>query len=232
MSIRGTYIKSKRLFDKLSSFGIKYTSEQKLFKSLALFDFESICVQEETLRDTNKTTWIGKHVPISVPISSNLVEEPFFLCNFDPHHHVASFIGALENLASQSKAKMKNLFPDIESTKNIKLGSILEKLTQRHNRRERFDMSQDDCHNEICPTTQFSQIQKNQLIDLQEPLERYCNVSPVFGFNSTRYDLNLINSDLLPILVNERDIQPLLPRKRTSSSRSNLVTLTFNYWVY
>ena len=61
------------------------------------------------------------------------MEEPFFLCISDPQNLVASFIGALENLAFQSKAKMKNLFLDIETTKKIKLGSILEKLTQRHN---------------------------------------------------------------------------------------------------
>ena len=94
MSIRET------LFDKLDSFGIKYTCEQKLFKNLAIFNFESICFQEETFRDTNTTTWIGKHVPICVSISSNLANEPIFLCNSDPHHLVESFIGALENLAA------------------------------------------------------------------------------------------------------------------------------------
>ena len=83
------------LFDKLDSFGINYTSEQKLFKNIAIFDFESVCVHEETFRDTITTTWIGKHVPISVSISSNLVEEPIFLCNSDPQHLVASFIGVL-----------------------------------------------------------------------------------------------------------------------------------------
>ena len=191
------------LFDKLDSFGIKYTSEQKLFKKLAIIDFESIFVQEETFRGTNTTTWIRKHVPISVSISSNLVEEPIFLYNSDPHHLVSSFIGALENLASQSKSKVKNLFLDIETTIKIKLGSTLDKLTQRHNRREQADL--DDCDNEICASTHFLQIQKNQLIDLQESLERYCNVLPVFGFNSGKYDLNLIKSYLLPILLNERE---------------------------
>ena len=82
-------------FAKLDSFGIKYTSEQKLFKNLAEVDFESICVQEETFKDTNTTTWIGKHVPISVSTSSKFVVEPIFICNSDPHHLVASFIGAL-----------------------------------------------------------------------------------------------------------------------------------------
>ena len=57
------------------------------------------------------------------------------------------------------------------------------------------------------------QIQKNQLIDLQESLERYCNVLLVFGFNSAQYDLNLIKSYLLPILINERDIEPTVIKK-------------------
>ena len=212
---RNVYQIRETLFDKLDSFGIKYTSEQRLFKSLAIFDFESICVREETFRDTNATTWIGKHVPMSVSISSNPVKEPIFLFNSDPHHLVASFIRALENLASQSKAKMKNLFLDIETTIKNKLGNILEKLTQRHNRREhaRFDKSQDDCDNEICASTQFLELQKNQLIDLQESLERYCNDLPVFGFNSGKYDVKLIKSDLLPILVNERDIEPTVFKK-------------------
>ena len=97
---RNVYQIRETLFHKLDSFGIKCTSEQKFFKNLTKFDFESICVHEETFRDKNTRTWIGKHVPISVSISSNLVEEPIFLCNSDPHHLVASFIGALEYLAS------------------------------------------------------------------------------------------------------------------------------------
>ena len=149
------------LFDKLDSFGINYTSEQKFFKKLAIFDFESFCVEEQTFRDTITTTWIGKHVPISVSISSNLVEVPIFLCNSDLHHLVASFIGVPGNLASQSKAKMKNLFLDIETTIKNKLGSILEKLTQRHNRRGQADL--DDCDNETCASTQFLHIQKKSV---------------------------------------------------------------------
>ena len=69
-------------------------------------------------------------------------------------------------------------------------------------------MIQNDFDSETCASTQFLQIQKNQRFDLQETLERFCNVLPVFGFNSEKYDLNLIKSYLLPILVNERGIEP------------------------
>ena len=208
---RNVYQIRETLFDKLDSFGINHTSEQKLFKNFGIFDFESMCVQEETFRDTITTTWIGKHIPIPVSISSNLVEEPIFLCNSYPHHLVASSTGVIENLASQSKAKMKNLFLDIETTIRLELGSILEKLTQRHNRREQADL--DDCDNETCASTQFLQIHTNQLIDLQESPERYCNVLPVFGFNSAKYDLRLFKSYLLPILINEREIEPTVIKK-------------------
>ena len=203
------------LFDKLDSFGIKFTSQQKFFKNLAKFDFESICVEEKSFKDKKTTTWIREHAPILVSISSKPVEEPVFFYNSDPHHIVTSFIGTLVALALQSKAQMKLVFLDIKATIKIKLGSTSEKLTSRRNRREhaRFYISQDDCDNEVYTTTQFLQIHENQLIDLQEPLVYFCNVLPVFGFNSAKYDLNLNKSYLLPILVNERDLEPTVVEK-------------------
>ena len=94
------------LFDKLDGFGIGYEEGQKLFENLSVFDFESICVPSNGLKDTNTTTWIGKHEPISVSISSNLIQETFFLCNKDPKTMIVSFVEALEELASKSKAEM------------------------------------------------------------------------------------------------------------------------------
>ena len=78
----------------------------------------------------------------------------------------------------------------------------MEKLTQRHNRREstRFDMNEDDCDNEICASTHFLQIQKKSI-----------NWSS--RISGTLYDFNLIKSYLLPILVNERDIEPTVIKK-------------------
>ena len=71
----------------------------------------------------------------------------------------------------------------------------------------------DDCDNETCTSTQFFQIQKKQLTDLQEHLDRYCKILNVFGFNSAKYDLNLKKSYLLPILINERNIEPTVIKK-------------------
>ena len=79
---------------------------------------------------------IGKHVLITVSISSKLIQEPIFLCNDTLHHLVSFFITALEGLATQSKAQMKTKFSEIETAIKIKLFKLLEQLNQRHNRAE------------------------------------------------------------------------------------------------
>ena len=208
---KNAYQPEKTLFEKLDSFGIEYTIEQTLFKNSATSDFESICVQEESFKDTDATEWIGKHISISVSISLNLVKEPIFLCYSDPHHLDTSFIGALEILVLQSKVIIKNLFSDIKTTMRIKLGSILEKLTRRHIRKEQADL--DDCDNETYSSIEVLHIQKKQLYGLQEHRERYCNVSPIFGFNSAEYGLNLMKSSLFPIFVEKRTIEPTVIKK-------------------
>ena len=62
-------------------------------------------------------------------------------------------------------------------------------------------------------------MQKNQLIQLLENLKRYGNVIYVFGLNGAKYDLHSIKSYLLPILVNERDIEPTVIKEAITSSR-------------
>ena len=111
---------------------------------------------------------------------------------------------------------MKLNFIEVETAIKIKLCAILEQLNQRRNQAERVSIFVDYCiveEEEKDLSTQFLQMQKNQLIDLQEHSERYCNVLPVFGFNSAKYDNNLIMSYFLPILVNERDIEPTVLKK-------------------
>ena len=148
-----------------------------------------------------------------------MIPEPIFLCNANPHHLISSFITALEGLATQSKAQMKLNFIEVETEIRIKLCAILEQLNQRRNRAGRVSNFVDDCvlkrEEDLC--TQFLQMQKNQLVYLQEQFERYCNVLPVFRFNSAKDDINLIKSYFLPILADERDIEPTVIKKANQS---------------
>ena len=208
------------LFDKLDSFGIQYTDHQKLFANLAVFDFESVCIPEEKLKNTETTTWFGKHVPISVSISSNLLAKPIIFWNSNPRHLVASFIDAVEGLALQGKAQMKLKFLEIETAIKSKLTRTLESLNERRCRKQSVFEFEDHCfeddNEEKDASTQFLQMQKNQINELQEHLERYCNVLPVFGFNSAKYDINLIKSYLCCPFSSMRGILELIVIKEAN----------------
>ena len=130
---------------------------------------------------------------------------------------VESFIDAVESLATQSKAQMKLKFLEVETAIKSKLTRILDSLKERRYRNQRVFEFEDHCfeddNEEKDASTQFLQLQKHQLIQLQEHLERYCNVLPVFGFNSAKYDIKLIKSFFLPILINERNTEPTVIKK-------------------
>ena len=111
---------------------------------------------------------------------------------------------------------MKLNFIEVEIAVKIKLCDMLEQLSQRRNRAERVSNFVDGRvveEEEKDLSTQFQQMQKHQLIDLHEHFEHYCSVLPVFGFSSAKYDNNLIKSYLLPILENERDVEPTVTKK-------------------
>ena len=175
---KNVYELRETLFEKLDAFNIPYRSEQKLFKNLAIFDFESICVKEaNSYKQTETTTWIGKHVPISVSISSNLIPDPIFLCNANPHHLISSFITALEGLATQSKTQMKLNFIEVETAIKIKLCGMLEQLNQRHNRAERVSNFVDDCiveeeEKDLC--TQFLQYATVKVLQFVTFISDHC----------------------------------------------------------
>ena len=121
---KSVYTLRETLFDKLDGFGISYNDNQKLFENFAIFDFESICVPSEQLKDTNTTTWMGKHEPISVSISANLIDEPVFLCDKDSKALIISFVEAIEDLENKSKTEMRKKFSSIEAIIRARVNAI------------------------------------------------------------------------------------------------------------
>ena len=78
---RNVYQQREKPFNKVDSFSIPYSDDQKFFRNMAMFDFESICVQEDNFCDTETTAWISKNVRLYVSFLSNMVQQPIFFAN-------------------------------------------------------------------------------------------------------------------------------------------------------
>ena len=128
---KNVYELRETLFEKLEGFSLPVSEDNKLFNNLAIFDFESICVPTEELKETQTTTWIGKHVPILVSISSNLNDEPIILYKKDPQNLIIDFVSKLELLDKKSKLEMRTKFQDIEVAVNERMKKIFDQLNER-----------------------------------------------------------------------------------------------------
>ena len=127
---KNVYDLHKTLFEKLEGFNLPVFEDNKLLNNLAFFDFESICVSTEELKETQTTTWIGKHVPNSVSISSNLIDEPIFFYNKDPQNLIIDFVSNLELLAEKGKLEMRTKLQDIERVVNERKKKIFDQLNE------------------------------------------------------------------------------------------------------
>ena len=120
-------------------------------------------------------------------------------------------------MAEKSKLEKRTKFQDIEVAVIERMKKIFDQLNERGknysiNKFEYKDECIEDSE-EADMSTQFLRIQKNQLIDLKQHLKRYVNTLPVFGFNSSKYDLNLIKSYLLPYLIRDKEQETSVIKK-------------------
>ena len=256
----GPYVLPQLCFEQLAEEGIVVPKHLRLFPFVAVFDFESMCRPSDDLQDTDTTSFLGKHIPISVSISSNLLQEPIFLCNTNPEALIVEFVDTLERIGQQSESIMsKRLEPAIQQLEG-RLAGIEAELRKRQGTSDTQQIDGDDESTDEVPTDaeflhmfvhgedpesdteslsdfiegeaprsagddldadfvepitrDFSmetektlKMEKRKLLQLRATLRDYISILPVFGFNSAKYDLNLIKQYLIPYLTKTREAE-------------------------
>ena len=206
---RGVYSLRETLFEKLDKFSIAYPADDTVFKNLAVFDFEAICVHSMDINNTATTSWIGTHVPVSVSISSNLLDEPVFICENDPNRLIICFVAQLEIPAAKNKVDVRSKFLEVEAEIKTRLNDVSSRLQTISETQSNISSETEDSNASI----NFLRYQQKQLLDLQCNFNSYVDILPVFGFNSGKYDLNLIKSYLIPHLLNDKAATPTVIKK-------------------
>ena len=75
----GAYQLSETIFEHLEDVNINVPQELRLFSNRIVFDSESITVPDNTLRNTELTSWIGKRSHYCVNIFESALRENFYL---------------------------------------------------------------------------------------------------------------------------------------------------------
>ncbi len=168
----GFFSETKTIFQELEVHGINVPDKDRVFPWFSVFDFESILQKVEDV-STDKLEWTHKHVPISVSVCSNIpgFDRAQCLINED----LDSLLSGMLSSLSSMRDKCLELSED-------RWGWVLKELDSRMN-------------SEIEETSAQAESIKC-LRTIYGKFRGYMSTLPVIGFNSAKYDLNLIKQKL------------------------------------
>ena len=148
-----------------------------------VYDFEAIC-QKINEKQTDELEITAKHIPVSVAINDNLTKKPSFIVEEDPKKLNKKFVVELLKRARQIEEKVESA--------NYVLGV-------------RRKMNEDDQGDQYGGYL----INEARVKLSKETAKSYVNwvkQVPVFGFNSGRYDINMIKEYFVENLTSLSDV--------------------------
>jgi len=168
----GVYTPPKSIWQKLALYGLD-VDENFVFPYRATFDFECFFDKDNIPQTkTDTTQFSAKHVPLSFAVCSNVpgfTEPQCFVTSGNSQELINQMVDYLEQISDTSYRLLKEQFQDVF----IELNMIQK---QEQEQEENFN---------------------SPINALKGNLEDYLRELPVVGFNSSKYDINLIKPFLI-----------------------------------
>ena len=187
----GVYRPPSSIFERLDDEGIIVEDVLRYYPYRATFDFECYFDRDNVPADTNTLQWSARHVPLSVSVASNVPgheDAQCYITNGDSDKLVADM---MSHLHAVRDAAFESLKPSYES--------VLDKLKML---KEEWDSAEEECGLEEAESEANADESKtNPFNTLAGQLHGWLHQLPVIGFNSGKYDLNMIKRSFVPLLI-------------------------------
>ncbi|XP_033729182.1 uncharacterized protein LOC117318295 isoform X1 [Pecten maximus] len=162
------------IHENLESFGFTVENDDRFYSYFITFDFESMLRRSDT--------YLHEHIPVSCSVCSNVpgYESPHCIVDENsPDALVEKFVNYLTEIQCMAAERTRERFND-----------ILERMDEEI-------VDSDDVGDDDDDETPTDRHRHNQLFKLRDDLNRYIDQIPVIGFNSAKYDINLIKTKLV-----------------------------------
>ena len=188
----GVYQPPSSIFQRLDDEGITVPEALRFYPFRATFDFECFFDRDNVPADSDKVHWIARHVPLSVSLASNvpgLEPAQCYVTDGDSDKLVADM---MSHLHAVSDAAFESLKPSYESV-----------LNELEARKEAWDSAEEECGLEEAENEDevARKNRTNPFKKLLDQLFSWLRQLPVIGFNSGKYDLNMIKRSFVPLLI-------------------------------
>ena len=192
----GVYHTTPSVCQRLDDEGITVVDTLGFYPYRATFDFECFFDRENLPTDSDRVQWIARHIPLSVSLASNVP------CHETPQCYVTDgdsdkLVGSMmSDLSAISDAAFDMLMPSYDNVLNE-----LEVRKDAWDEAERKAPREDDSKLEDAEEVEVEESKTNPYKTLIGQLLGWLHQLPVIGFNSGRYDLNVIKQFFIPYLL-------------------------------
>ena len=196
----GVYKPSRTIFQKLSELGVHTPAHLKIYPYKIAFDFESYFVKNG--EKSCNTTFELDHVPLSASVASDFPGYTEPVCfvresNRENDDLVSRVLGYIDMLACEIGECVRERFKVVTDQ--------LDALQAEEERLESAALK--------AAKLEKSKYNLSPVVRAKQALTAYMNRVPVVGFNSGRYDLNLIKRSF-HTFFSEREKKPMTTIKR------------------
>ena len=201
------------IFDHLDQFEIHVPEKDRSFPWFMCYDFEAL-IQKVQVQQTDMLQWTHKHVPVSVSICSNVEghTNPVCLVDADQDQLVQSMVCHMNEIA-------ECVYELAEEKWGWVLDAIDEKLKKESHQQETYDedFNLDGSRDQLHDAEEEEKKKHNHpLQKLHAQMVTYMSQVPVLGFNSAKYDLNLIKPCLAKHLNMQNTKNTFVVKKNNS----------------
>ncbi len=192
----GVYHNTPSVFQRLDDEGITVVDKLRVNPYRATFDFECFFDGKNLPADTDSVQWIARHVPLSVIMASNVPgdETPHcYVTDGDSDKLVGSVMSGLSTI---SDATFAMLLPSYDNLLNE-----LEARKEAWDEAERKALKEDESKQENDEELEMGEVNTNPYKTLIGQRLGWLHQLPTIGFNSGKYDLNVIKQFFVPYLL-------------------------------
>ena len=181
----GVYQPPSSIFQRLDDEGITVPEALRFYPFRATFDFECFFDRDNVPADSDKVHWIARHVPLSVSLASNvpgLEPAQCYVTDGDSDKLVADMMSHLHAVSDAAFASLLPLYADVLADLDARKYAWEEDIKEAEE--EEVEGGRNNPYKTLI----------GQLLGWLRQL-------PVIGFNSGKYDLNMIKRSFVPLLI-------------------------------
>ena len=211
----GFYKTNDTIFEKIRSLGIDLHEDDLYCPYFAVWDMEAMLIKSQTSSNDRKLQWLAQHVPISVSIASNVkdFESPKCFVNLNTSELISDMMIYLQKISEHNAEYLRCKYEEVL----LQLDQLQDEYQDTYSIDSNFESDESHDEDHDSQNSKLASHFYKTIENIKEEFDRYINQLPVIGFNSGKYDINLIKKEIMTYISTHNSDSDIFTIKRDNT---------------